>query len=150
MQLRSSYSKMYRKSQASLFVFCARSKLIQVCLCSTSLLFITLRSGKFTIQGIQFTPSLTCKWKHENEFYRKQQKDSDSRLHHKKIMIVQGGEVLTVCFQCLEDKLSISILKFITSCLNNLYTKWFPQHPFICTGHVHPAHTKASLSNTAF
>lgn len=55
-----------------------------------------------------------------------------------------------VCFQFLEDKLSISILKFTTSCLSNLHTKLFPQHLVICTGHTHPACPRANLSNTAF
>lgn len=55
-----------------------------------------------------------------------------------------------VCFQFLEDKLSISMLRFITSCLNKLHTNLLPQHPVICTGHTHPACSRANLSNTAF
>lgn len=65
-------------------------------------------------------------------------------------MIQQGEMTLIVCFYFLEDKFSISTLKFITSCLNNLHIKLLLQHPLICTGHIHPGCPRANLSNTAF
>lgn len=37
----------------------------------------------------------------------------------------------------------------MTTCLNNLHIKWFPQHPIICAGCSHPACPRANLSNTA-